>query len=75
MSEDQSTGDAILGVAGKLAGSLLPELISWIVDLIRKGHSEEEILEIVNIKSRRAQYEREKLEDEQALEDKWSDDE
>lgn len=47
----------------RVSGAVVPEVIEWIAELIKSGHSEEEALEIINIQSRREQYEREKAED------------
>lgn len=62
-----------LDIAARVGGSVLPELLGWIADLIKGGHSESEAKEIVreNIQSRRAQYDRERKEDMELLKKKW----
>lgn len=54
----------------RIAGAVAPDLFRWIAELFRQGHTEEEVLEIVNIQSRRERYERERAEDMAALDAK-----
>jgi len=54
----------------RIAGAVAPDLFRWIAELFRQGHTEEEVLEIVNIQSRRERYERERAEDVAALDAK-----
>lgn len=59
----------------RIAGAVAPDLFRWIAELFRQGHTEEEVLEIVNIQSRRERYERERAEDMAALDAKHAADE
>lgn len=57
----------------EVGARLLPALIEAVASLIKGGHSPEEAEAIVrrDIDSRAAQYERERAEDEDALDAKW----
>jgi hypothetical protein len=69
------SGKSALKTAIRVGSAILPDIVSWVGDLIEAGMSPDEAEEVVkrDIESRRAVYQRERDADLAALDAKWDD--